>query len=451
MPLKPLILLFSLVAVTSAHAQRQRSDDRVPPDDSFDRPSVERPTPGTPETERRARSIEEKTPISVAGKKASPVVFARMRTTILNNESLGPREDGMFCRSRGNFVMGPKTWELVMRGAARAFRSELLKAGYPNPYASESAFDDNRRPATDFEVGATMQQARIKLCINGREAQGSVYVQTKWELYYKKARKVVFQIVTEGSYQNTAPEALGFTEWWERAFAESIRSVLAEPQFAEILTGIAALPAVAEAAASPERIVLPLTQVLEGGTAKNATLLRASVVTVNNGRGYGSGFFVSPQGYLLTNHHVVGDVKFVKVQLATGREVIGEVVRVDKARDVALVKTDAIGANPLPIRTSEPNVGEELYAIGSPISEKLSGTFTRGILSGHRVLGEQRYLQSDVTIMPGNSGGPLLDASARVVGMSVAGLRADIPVRGNLNFFIPIGDVLSSLQLQVQQ
>ena len=395
--------------------------------------------------------VVSRTPISVADKeKVAPVVLARLRTSILNNQSLGPREEGIFCRAAGNILMGPKTWEAVARGAARAYRTELMLAGHPNPYATESAFDDKRKPETDFEVGATVRQAKLKLCISGREAQGSLWVEARWELYSKKARKVVFSAITEGSYQNTQMEALGFSDWWERAFSVAMRNLLAEPQFAAFLTGAAPLPVAEAAPAGPasDRILLPITPALDGGVAQNATLLRASVVTVVSGKGTGSGFFVSPEGYLITNQHVVGDAKFVKIQLATGRELVGEVLRVDRARDVALIKTERIGATTLSIRTTEPNVGEELYAIGSPFGDRFSGSLTRGILSGHRVLGEQRYLQSDVTVLPGNSGGPLLDAAGKVVGISKGGL---VSGRGNLNLFIPIGDALSTLSLQLQQ
>jgi S1-C subfamily serine protease len=175
-------------------------------------------------------------------------------------------------------------------------------------------------------------------------------------------------------------------------------------------------------------------------------MLRAAVVTINNGKGTGSGFFVSPDGYLITNQHVVGDVTFVKVKIATGRELVGEVLKSDAKRDVALIKTEPIGAATLGIRTTEANVGDEVYVIGSPLGERFSGTLTRGILSGYRTLNEQRFLQSDAAILPGNSGGPLLDASGKVVGITKAGTFV-----GNLNLFIPIGEAITALSLEVKE
>jgi S1-C subfamily serine protease len=222
--------------------------------------------------------------------------------------------------------------------------------------------------------------------------------------------------------------------------------MLADPKFGDILAGATPLPdAVAQPAA--EKIQIAAAAPLEGGVSSNVPMLQAAVVTISTGRGTGSGFFVS-DGHVITNQHVVGDFKFVKVRLASGREIPGEVLRSDRKRDVALIKTEPIGAKSLGIRLTEPNVGEDLYAIGSPLGEKFSGTMTKGILSGHRIMNEQRWIQSDVAILPGNSGGPLLDTSGRVVGISCLALASGM---ANLNLFIPIGEAMSKLDLSVKE
>ena len=160
--------------------------------------------------------------------------------------------------------------------------------------------------------------------------------------------------------------------------------------------------------------------------------------------GTGSGFFVSGDGYLITNYHVVRDSKFVKIKLATGRELL----KVDQERDVALVKTEPVVFPALPIRAGEANVGEEVYVLGSPLGETFSGSLTRGVLSGHRLLGERRYIQSDASVLPGSSGGPLLDNRGAVIGMTVSGVRSAV---GNMSLFIPIAEALQKLGVEIQQ
>jgi serine protease Do len=81
------------------------------------------------------------------------------------------------------------------------------------------------------------------------------------------------------------------------------------------------------------------------------------------------------------------------------------------------------------------------------LGERFNTTLTRGILSGYRTLDDKRYIQSDVAILPGNSGGPLLDSQGTVIGITVMGLGA----RGiaGMNFFIPIGEALAKLGVEV--
>ena len=93
------------------------------------------------------------------------------------------------------------------------------------------------------------------------------------------------------------------------------------------------------------------------------------------------------------------------------------------------------------MRTAAPQVGEEVYALGSPYGQTLSGTLTRGVLSARRVLEGVAYLQSDVAINPGSSGGPLIDAQGRVLGITQLGNAQGV------GLFIPIDDVLEKLAL----
>ncbi len=118
-------------------------------------------------------------------------------------------------------------------------------------------------------------------------------------------------------------------------------------------------------------------------------------------------------------------------------------VRDDARRDIALVKTEPAGVASLHVSMAEPAVGEDVYAIGSPLGQDLAGTFTRGVLSGSREANGLEYLQSDVAINPGNSGGPLLDPNATVIGITVAKIDKGV----GLSFFIPRREAANPLAL----
>jgi serine protease Do len=138
-------------------------------------------------------------------------------------------------------------------------------------------------------------------------------------------------------------------------------------------------------------------------------------------QGLGSGFIVSPDGYILTNAHVVADASQVTVKLTDKREFKAKVIGVDKRSDVGLVKIDA---KDLPVvrigDVSKTKVGEWVAAIGSPFG--LDNTVTAGIVSAKaRSLPDESYvpfLQTDVAINPGNSGGPLFNLNGEVIGIN---------------------------------
>jgi len=136
-------------------------------------------------------------------------------------------------------------------------------------------------------------------------------------------------------------------------------------------------------------------------------------------RGVGSGFFISEDGYLLTNHHVVEDATDIFVTLTDAREFKAKVIGSDKRTDVALLKIEAKGLAFLPIGSAKLlKKGQWVMAIGSPFG--LESTVTSGIVSalGRETGDYLPFIQTDVAVNPGNSGGPLLNLKGEVVGIN---------------------------------
>jgi S1-C subfamily serine protease len=120
-------------------------------------------------------------------------------------------------------------------------------------------------------------------------------------------------------------------------------------------------------------------------------------------------------------------------------------LRSDPRRDVALIRTSG-KSTALSIRHEPPVLGETVFAIGTPLEKEFQNTLTRGVVSGNRTIEGQPFIQSDVAVDHGNSGGPLLDEQGRVLALTDWGYAPD-GVSHNLNFFIPIDDALRALGL----
>lgn len=167
-------------------------------------------------------------------------------------------------------------------------------------------------------------------------------------------------------------------------------------------------------------------------------------------RGIGSGFIVDPDGVILTNAHVVAGASEVKVKLTDEREFRAKVIGADRTTDVAVLRIPAAG---LPtVRIGDPSrtrVGSWVLAIGSPFGFENSAT--AGIVSARsRTLPDEGYvpfLQTDVAVNPGNSGGPLFDAAGEVVGINSQIYSQSGGYMG-LSFAIPI-DVAMKVEHQL--
>jgi S1-C subfamily serine protease len=171
-------------------------------------------------------------------------------------------------------------------------------------------------------------------------------------------------------------------------------------------------------------------------------------VTVNErgGQSAGTGFFLSADGYLATNAHVVGTAQSAKLQLNDGRTLDARVVGADPSADVAVLKVDA---NNLPVVCTDDSnkvqVGDDVVAIGNALALEGGLSVTRGIISGPPRPGSEigtaieTVLQTDAAINPGNSGGPLVDSNGCVIGINtaVASGTGSQPAQ-NVGFAIPI-------------
>ena len=141
-------------------------------------------------------------------------------------------------------------------------------------------------------------------------------------------------------------------------------------------------------------------------------------------RGLGSGVIVSPDGYILTNNHVIDKATEIRVMLQDKREFSGKVIGADPKTDIAVVKIAASGLPTITLGdSSKLAVGDYAFAIGNPFG--VGETATMGIISatgrnGLDIEDYEDFIQTDAAINPGNSGGALLNAQGQLIGINTA-------------------------------
>ena len=203
-------------------------------------------------------------------------------------------------------------------------------------------------------------------------------------------------------------------------------------------------------------IDIAIKKVSSGLSVKNiAGISLPSVVTIKSDGGQGTGFFISDNGTILTNRHVIGSSynQEFNVETIDGSDLIGKVIYVSRKDDFALLKVEQKKSlKPLPIcYATYPTSGEEVVALGSPMG--LTNTVTRGIVSAVRRSGSDfdtiassstALIQTDAAINPGNSGGPLLNKTGEVIGINTFKRTAS----EGLNFAVSIVDVFEQLNVK---
>lgn len=360
------------------------------------------------------------------------------------------RYQGGLTWSQGRAVVGSAKYE-------KNFTQVLKDNGYSVISNKRALFAGQQTKSPEITIAAVVKDIRINNCFRSKHRRKRLstfaYIKINWLAFDVLNRKVVFEGISEGSHllKYKKDDPLNYDLAKFNAFNNASVNLLANNEFAELIGD-------SEKSSSSTKVVNTNSQVklsfpINYGDKTNKFLesldsLKKATVTVRSTSGHGSGFVISNEGYVLTNAHVVGDAKRALV-IVGKEEFLADVIRVNQLRDVALLKSSAMtNTAPVLLANSKIGVGEEVYLIGTPLSEKLSSTVTRGIISAKRLLEDkQAYYQTDASINPGNSGGPAVNKFGEVIGIAVAGLINRSGSSLNINFLIPIDDAIKTLNI----
>ncbi len=325
---------------------------------------------------------------------------------------------------------------------------------------------------TVYSIGGRITDVKIDTCpvsnIWGisRGHKGEASMTVEWSVFDLLTRRTVYKVTTKGYGRLDNANYQGLQLLFEDALASAIHNLGSDEPFYELVfygTPLENAPkSYDDAYEQPVGLYDPQEEVVISASAKGFAseddiIRRAakSAVLIQT-TGHGSGFFISAQGHILTNAHVVGNAGRVRV-VTSGKEhkIVAEVLRIDRKRDVALLRLEEVPEDleiqVLPVKLEMPEVGDSVYAIGAPIYTRLQDTVTKGIISGKRYNRKLQHweLQADVETYKGNSGGPLLDEDGNIIGLSVAGYQNRSAALSGLNLFIPIEDALEELHISI--
>jgi S1-C subfamily serine protease len=380
---------------------------------------------------------------------ARPLQFQGVVIKLRVGTVAGELQDGVFC-TRVRDLVWHGDQSAVDDGEVRdVFRQELTAAGYRVVGDPDAVFEDESGSEAEYLVAGLIKQMRANVChlresaFNSEGWTGDAALSVEWQVYSRLERKVVYQHTTQGSAEITEWRATGDRDAVNEAFAQATRGLLADRAFHHL---IAESDAPSKPAAT-EMTAFVARKAFTRPIAKNVKEIQRNVVVVFAGGGHGSGFVIDNVGHILTNEHVVRAAQRVKVRFESGQEETAAVLAADARRDVALLKIDRMGTGGLPIGFDPAAIGDTVYAVGAPLDPTYSATVSKGIVSGVREIDDETWIQSDVNVQHGSSGGPLLDDRGNVIGMTARGAPNEAGAPSGVNFFVPITDALKRLGL----
>lgn len=340
---------------------------------------------------------------------------------------------------------------------------ELVTTGFSglidfNSEEEENLFEINNQSSSDevadISIGAIIKSLKLsgQNYVFNQDAiyDLSVEMDIEWQFYDNTSQKLLFKTETkESSFM--VKETGELIRGMNLSFAENFGAALRNPEVIEAILGV-------ETSTSKEYNETVLKQYsITKNTAekfdsygKMIKAVNPSVVTLKGSKGHGSGFVISEDGYILTNYHVIKNNKNVKALFQMGFELPVEILNHSEEFDLVLLKVVGSGYKALPLSDSTVEIGDDVIAIGTPNSTDLSNTVTKGIISSRRDNDNGiELIQTDVSVSPGNSGGPLIDSNGLVVGIISQKLVAN--GTEGIAFAIPIEFALDKLNINLKR
>jgi len=375
----------------------------------------------------------------LSGQKTPKVEFSKLVLNIPEDKVISAI--GTTNRTLQNNGYVRRSLESNINGWKEKMTAELSKRGINIPVSEVDLFGGrSQKESPAFLVGAEVTD----LWISTTAGRSYAVMQVKWSLFDQKRRKVVYEKVSYG--YGTGPE--NGREHLDQCAITAATHLTCEEELLNALMGLAAEGE--EAGNEFKSIHIPEIKALDIPVGSN--LIKRSIestVTVVTEKGFGSGVIISEDGKILTNEHVISGAASIEVVFSSGLRLDAEFVRSDRYFDVALIQiTSGKGYKAMPLVIKDApgyEVGDDVMAIGTPISLDLGQTVSRGIVSGNRKHEERLFIQTDVSVNEGNSGGPLINKDGKVVGLvtlKIAGGGSE-----GLAFAIPANQVFEMLNI----
>jgi S1-C subfamily serine protease len=352
-------------------------------------------------------------PIPLGSDGSASITFTRVIIRVSSGTVVGGHHDGLLKIKKSNY-----TWMSNLTIGSDEFKvvasEEMRSQGYNVLGGDNLLFGQDESGKAEYQLGGTIVSLAYDSYAPLAGGFSEATLSVEWQLYDAFRRQVMFKSNTGGYARQSGVGSACVMD----AFRAALNNLMADQGF---VSAVRRRPR-EEWAASSDTIQHHYVRTCKRdrpvSLPEDMEKVMAAAIVIRAGASLGSGVVISPDGYALTAAHVVSKRDDVIITLRSGLELSARVVAVDLPQDVALIKLQGKGHECAPLASDRPiRIGEDLYAVGAPAKEDLAFSVSKGIVSGLRQLDQFSYLQTDASLNPGNSGGPLFTKDGFVAGV----------------------------------
>ncbi len=384
------------------------------------------------------------------------IAFDKLLVDFDNGQKIGERK----------FLRGPTeeiTWSGSIKVGDNSFEKKFYRIATDMGFNtlvskgsqlfSEEDYSDNKLPkyiigveVVDYNISYRESAAKD---YNDGEFVGVTTISFNWKVLNKKSNNIILEKQNTASFrfrQNRYESAQNNLEVFELALIDFLKSEELIRLVREDKSDFEAYKVDVDV----KETKLPSIDLPEfASSSEMIQHVNPSCVTVITDGGHGSGVIISEKGLMLSAYHVVEGVNKIDVKFSSGLTLSADIVSYDKFNDIVLLDIQGEGFKALPLYSlADYPLGMDVLTIGTPADLDLGQSISKGIISGKRKNEGHTYLQVDMSISPGNSGGPLLNKDGQIVGI-VQRKIIGTGIEG-IGFAIPIELVKESLSISIK-
>ncbi len=391
--------------------------------------------------------------------KSTPLIaFDKVRADIKDGKVIGEKK---FLKRASESITWSGSIKVGDESFEESFYDVATNMGF-NTLVTESSqlFSENssrKRQLPRFIIGAEIEEFNINYKETEEEDYsdgktiGHTQLGFKWQVLDQRNSKVVLALSNEAEthFRQSRYQQLTYIE---DVFNLALVKFLKSEEFIKLLESGESSYVPEQEDEEKKKVVTLLDKIeLPKFTDKSELIkgVKDACVTIVTDGGHGSGAVISEDGLILTAYHVVEGVNKIEIKFANGLVLPASIEQFDEFNDVAIVKIPGNGYKALPLYSGNNyGLGTDVLTIGTPYDIDLGQSISKGILSGKREKEGHIYLQLDMAVSPGNSGGPLLNDKGEILGV-IQRKIVDTGIEG-IGFAIPSDKLIEALNLKIK-